>query len=209
MPFSRRRRHAGPTPLAELAQQTGLELTTRTWLERTVADVAFDDFVFGRDVLCNEAADGSLGALERGIRADGVMIAIGSMEWREMPIDWIGVQSKRGADHLDLARDRSAEPVGHQRFDDRFVVDADDIEVVRDVLTDDLCDWAVDADDEHGPLIVLFDGAEDETDDDPGHGSAVFVAREVADDSALVATLDITIELVTGLRSALESRTDT
>lgn len=208
MPFSRRRRQPGPTPLADLAKQTGLVLTTRTWLERTVADVAFDDFLFGHGVLCNEAEDGDRGALERGIRVDGVTLAVGSMPWRDMPVDWIAVQSKRGPDLLDLAREKSNEPIGHQRFDNRFVVDADEIDVVRGVLTDELCDWAVDADDKYGPLIVLFDGAEDETHDDPAHGSAVFVAREVADDDEFVATLDITIELVTAIRSALASRTD-
>lgn len=215
VPFSRRRSTGGPTPLSEIAQRSGLVLTTRSWLERTVANVAFDGFIFGHDVLCNEPDDGAArGALERGRRTDGVTLAVGSLPWRPMPVPWIAVQSKRGENHLDLdpladasGADTGSRLVGHARFDETFDLDADDdgMERVREMLSDDLCDWAVAADGQYGPLIVVFDGAEPESHDAPEHGATVYVAREVSDDQAFVDTLAVTVELVNQLRHATET----
>lgn len=90
--------------------------------------MAFDAFVFGNDVLCDEPEEGAFrGALERGRRADGVTLAVGSLPWRPMPVPWIAAQSKRGANHLDLDRladasgsDTGSRLVGHTRFDETF-----------------------------------------------------------------------------------------
>jgi hypothetical protein len=200
--------------LATIAGNSDLVLTTRTWMERTVADVAFDSFTFGHDILCTEPTDGEgRGALERGVRTDGITLAVGSMPWRSANVPWIAVQSKRGANHLELdpLADASSDNngsclVGHARFDETFELDADDdaMDLVRSVLTDDLCDWAVDADDRYGPLTVVFDGPEEASNDAAAHGTVVFVAREVDDDDAFVETLAITIDLVTELLRATE-----
>ncbi len=215
VPLSRRPVTAGPTPLGEIAQQTGLILATRSWLERTVANVAFDGFIFGQDVLCNEPDEGAdRGALERGWRADGVTLAVGSLPWRPMPVTWIAVQSKRGANHLDLDRiadasgsDSGSRLVGHERFDETFDLDADDdgMDRVWELLTDEVCDWAVAADEQYGPLTVVFDGAEPKSHDALEHGATVYVAREVDNNDAFVNTLAVTVELVSQLRHATET----
>lgn len=186
-------------------------LATRTWMERTIADVAFDAFAFGHDVLCDEPDENGLRvALERGWRADGVVLAVGSMQFGATPIPWVAAQSKLGGNHLDLDLDHphdGARCVGLPLFDERFDLDVDigSMEIVRTVVTDEVADWIVDADDQHGPLIVIFDGAEAEADDHLQHGSAVFLAREVADDDAFVATLALTRRLLEGFRAARSS----
>ncbi len=186
-------------------------------MERSIADVAFDSFVFGHDLLCADSPDANRAALERGRRTDGVVLAVGSVEWSDLPPIWIAAQSKRGADHLGLRSDPptggAADPashveagglpmIGHARFDATFDLDADDdaMGIVRRVLTAELCDWAVDLDERHGPLVVIFDGAEPGGPDEAPHGSAVFVAREVSTDDAFVATLGITTALVDKFR---------
>ena len=181
-------------------------------MKRSVANVAFDSFVFGHDVLCTEPGEGKdSGALERGTRADGITLAVGSMPWRSMAVPWIAVQSKRGRNHLDLdaLADASSDNtgsrlVGHARFDDVFDLDADDgaMDLVRSVLTDELCAWALEADERYGPLTVVFDGPEADSQDSAGHGTTVFVAREVGDDDAFIETMAITIDLVTELLRA-------
>lgn len=163
-----------------------------------MADVAFDSFAFGHDVLCASAVDGVHPALERGRRPDGLILAVGSMAWPSLPPVWIAAQSKRSANHLDLDLAVPDTEVGHERFDATFFLDVDHeaLDVVKGVLTTELCDWAVQFDKEHGPLIVVFDGAEPESADEAAHGSAVFVAREVSTDEEFAATLAITTELV-------------
>ncbi len=196
--------------MADIAGKSDLVLTTRTWMERTVANVAFDSFIFGHDLLCTEPSEGEdRGALERGTRPDGVTLAVGSMPWRATNVPWIAVQSKRGGNHLELdaladasSANLGSRLVGHARFDEVFDLDADDdaMELVRSVLTDELCDWAVDADNRHGPLTVVFDGPDDESSNSAEHETAVFVAREVDDDDdAFVETMAVTIDLVTEL----------
>lgn len=198
--------------MADIAGKSDLVLTTRTWMERSVVDVAFDSFVFGYDVLCTEPGEGEdRGALERGTRSDGITLAVGSMPWRSTAVPWIAAQSKRGDNHLELdaLADASSDNtgsrlVGHTRFDEVFDLDADDdaMDLVRTVLTDELCDWAVEADKRYGPLTVVFDGPEAESNESADHGTAVFVAREVGDDDAFVETMAITIDLVTELLRA-------
>jgi hypothetical protein len=176
--------------------------------------VAFDGFIFGHDVVCDEPDEGAeRSALERGWRADGVTLAVGSLPWRTMPVPWIAVQSKRGANHLDLdaiadasGSDSGSRLVGHTRFDETFDLDADDdgMDRVRELLTDEVCDWAVAADEQYGPLTVVSDGAEPESHDAVEHDAMVYVAREVDNDDAFVNTLAITTELVSQFRHALE-----
>lgn len=72
------------------------------------------------------------------------------------------------------------------------------------MLNDEVCTWAVAADEEYGPLIVVFDGAEAESSDALAHGATVYVAREVSNDQD-VDTLAITVELVNQLRDATEA----
>ncbi len=177
--------------------------------------MAFDGFIFGHDVLCNDPKSGAdRGALERGRRADGVTLAVGSLPWRPMPVPWIAVQSKRGENYLDLDRiadasgsDSGSRLVGHSRFDETFDLDADDdgMDRVRELLTDEVCDWAVAADEQYGPLVVVFDGAEPESHDSPEHGATVYLARKVDDDDAFVNTLAVTVELVSQFRDATET----
>ena len=132
------------------------------------------------------------------------MLAVGSMAWPSLPPVWIAVQSKRSANHLDLDLDVPGIEVGHEQFDDTFFLDVDDeaLEIVKDILSEELCDWAVQLEEEHGPLTVVFDGAEPESTEEAAHGSAVFLAREVSNDDEFVATLAITTELVCRFRSA-------
>jgi hypothetical protein len=202
--FSTRR-----TPLADIAGQSDLVLTSRTSMERSVANVAFDSFIFGPEVLRTEPGEGDVrGGLERGTRFDGITLAVGSMPWNAADVPWIAVQSKRGGNHLELdpladasSDNTGSNVVGHARFDEVFDLDADDdaMDLVRSVLTDELCEWAVDADERYGPLTVVFDGPEDGSGE---HGTTVFVEREVRDDDAFVETRAITIDLVTGLLRA-------
>lgn len=183
-------------------------------MERTVADVAFDSFSFGHDVLCTDPMDsGARGALERGFHSDGTVLAVGSMPWTSVNVPWIAVQSKRGPNNLDLDQlaDASSDNngsylVGHDRFDATFDLDADDdsMDLVRSVLSDELCAWAVAADERDGPLTVIFDGPEADSIDAVGHGTTVFVAREVGSDDAFVETMSIAVDLVTELLRAVE-----
>lgn len=126
------------------------------------------------------------------------------MAWPTLPPVWIAAQSKRSANHLDLDLDLPDPVVGHDRFDEAFFLDVDDeaFDLVQGILTKELCDWAVQLDEEHGPLIVVFDGAEPESGYEAAHGSAVFVAREVSNDDEFVATLAITTELVGRFRTS-------
>jgi len=203
VPFSRHRRSDALTPLADVAKAGGLTLTTRVWLERTVADVAFDSFAFGHDVLCAAPVDGFHPALERGRRADGVTLAVASLAWPSLPPVWIAAQSKRSDNHLDLDLGVADAEIGDSEFDSAFCLDVDDdaLDVVKSILTADLCKEAMRFEQDHGPLIVVFDGAEAETHDDAAHRSAVFLAREVSNDEEFVETLAITIELVSRFRS--------
>jgi hypothetical protein len=191
--------------LADIAGKSDLVLSTRTWMERSVANVAFDSFVFGHDVLCTEPIEGEdRGALERGTRSDGITLAVGSMPWRSATVPWIAAQSKRGANYLELdasSDNTGSRLVGHAQFDEVFDLDADDggLDLVRSVLTDELCGWAVAADERYGPLTLVFEGPETDTNESATHDTAVFVAREVGDDDAFVETMAITIDLVTQL----------
>ncbi len=129
------------------------------------------------------------------------------MAWPSLPPVWIAAQSKRCANHLDLDLDVPDTEVGHDRFDAAFFldVDAEALEVVKGVLTRELCDWAVRFEEEHGPLIVVFDGAEPATGHEAAHGSAVFLAREVSTDDEFIATLAITTEMVSRFRTTAAS----
>jgi len=184
-------------------------------LPRLVTSVAFDQFVFDERGITS--ADGA--SLVRGTGADGTVIAVGSMPWPGMPIEWVAVQSRRSTDLLGLAGDEMP-PVGHRTFDERFAIDADDVSLFRKLFRTSLRDWLVDFDDDHGPLIVIFDGTADETGghrrratdppiddnapDDPSLVPTVFVARIVSDEDAIAPTLDLTGELTARVRAAVD-----
>lgn len=184
-------------------------------LPRLVTAVAFDQFVFDE----RGAAKASGATVVRGTTLGGPVIAVGSVTWPEMPIEWIALQSRRSPDLLGLAGDEM-EPAGHRTFDERFAVDADDVSLFRKLFRTSLREWLVEFDDAHGPLIVIFDGSADtsagtprrrRTDTptdvaavDPATVPTVFVAREVADDDAVVPTLDLAEELTAHIRAAVE-----
>ncbi len=157
-------------------------------------------------MLCAEPIDGVHPALERGRRADGVILAAASLAWPSLPPVWIAAQSKRSANHLDVDLNVPDTEIGNEQFDSAFYLDVDDeaLDVVKSILNEDLCEWAVEFEEEHGPLIVVFDGAETESTDAAAHGSAVFLAREVSTDEEFVETLAITTELVSRFRSTAE-----
>lgn len=122
-------------------------------IPRLVESVAFDQFVFDERALTRQ--DG--GAVVRGTDATGTVLAVGSMPWPDMPVEWTALQSRRAQDLLGLEGDEM-EPVGHNVFDDAFSVDADDVSTFRRLFRTSLREWLVRFDEEHGPLIVLFDG---------------------------------------------------
>ncbi len=181
-----------------------------------LTSVAFDQFVFDeRGIL---KSDGS--GLAFGTRPDGTAIAVASALWPGMPIEWIALQSRRAPDLLGLAGDEMA-PVGHRSFDERFAVDADDVSLFRKQFRTSLRDWLVEFDDAHGPLIVIFDGSSDRAaaprrragdqpaaggspDDDPADAPAVFVARVVTDNTAVIPTLGLVAELTASVQAAFE-----
>ncbi len=181
-------------------------------MPRIVSDVAFDQFVFDDRGL----TDRSGATVVRGSNPDGTVLAVGSMPWPDLPVGWVALQSRRAPDLLALAGDEM-EPVGHRNFDDRFAVDADDVSLFRKRFRTSLRDWLVEFDDEHGPLIVIFDGADadgaetprrratDPAEDAPVAERCVFVARIVNDDPAAIATLDVTRELAEHVRAAMPS----
>jgi hypothetical protein len=183
-------------------------------MPRLVTAVAFDQFVFDDKGVTKTGGS----SLVRGTGSAGTAIAVGSVPWPGMPIEWIALQSRRATDLLGLAGDEM-DAVGHNRFDDRFAVDADDVSRFRMLFRTSLRDWLVDFDDTHGPLIVIFDGAAEPAEsaprrratdakdarnaDDASLVPTVFLAREVVDDNAVVATLGLTEELTEHIRASV------
>ncbi len=178
-------------------------------LMRVVKAVAFDQYVI--DARGLQRGDGAV--VLRGTGSDGTVLAVAAVPWPEMPVDWVAMQSRRAPDLLGLAGDEM-EPVGHRNFDDRFAVDADDVSEFRRVFRTSLRDWFVSFDDDHGPLVVVFEAPEPAVpvprrratdpppedppdDDDP----LVFLARLVTDDDAVVETLTVASELVEHVRA--------
>ncbi|NND75670.1 MAG: hypothetical protein HKN44_11755 [Ilumatobacter sp.] len=182
--------------VGDLVRRPDIGLASRP--TRTVADVAFDDFVVESDAL---DVKGSL--LERGADAEGRVLAAASVDWPEMPVSWTALQSRSSDDHLVLGDD--VEPVGNRRFDSTFAVDTDDVEGFTHRFAAPLLEWMADFDDEHGPLTIIFDST---IDGDRRRGpevSAIFVARLVADDAEFIATAKLAATVADHLAAAMHA----
>lgn len=209
-----KRQSVGPetSRLDEFARARKLSLEATEDLSRGIADVAFDEFIFDADAL----VDGTT-MLEYGVDRSGTCLAVASVQWTDMPVEWIALQSRNGPNFLGIGEEM--EPVGHQSFDDAYAVDADDPSEVRRLFRTSLREWLVEFDTAHGPLIIIFDGQpasdiDEEMRDaliDRGamrdaagdHPSAVYVARAIHDDDALGETLTIATKLAEHVRSTL------
>ncbi len=145
-------------------------------MNRAVETVAFDEFVFDEQGLTR--SDGA--TVMRGVDRRGRVLAVASMPWPDMPVDWAALQSRSSDDLLGLEGDEM-EPVGHRTFDERFSVDADDVSEFRRVFRTSLREWLVEFDTTHGPLIVLFDGPE-EPEPEPATDNARPNVRSAAED---------------------------
>lgn len=145
----------------------------------SVASVAFDTYVFETV----HTRDGI--RLERGEDVNGNVLAVGAVGLRVHLGGWIAFQSRRAPNLLDVVE--PVHPVGDKVFDDAFLVDTNDINVVRDVFRTSLREQLADIDASAGPLILIFD---------PGQAdpplTTLFVARAARNDEVVAVTINTT-----------------
>jgi hypothetical protein len=196
--FFRRSGQAGEGGLADLAPPEGYSLEATITVGRSIAAVAFDEFIFEPLALI-----GNRSMLERGTSNSGTILAVGSVPWPQMPIEWIALQPRGAPNHL--AVDEEMEPVGHREFDEAFVIDADDASLFRRRFRTSLRNWMVDFNADYGPLTIIFDGQPAEHAGSDEHPSAIFVAREVDNNDALLETLEIARILASHVRSGIHT----
>ena len=194
-----------PTPLGRIAVAADLRHAPRRAFDRVADEVAFDAFVFEHDLLVDDSAHPGGGLdvrsvrLERGERADGLLLAVASTEVADVGLDWVAIQSRRGDDLLGLDTDDDTDAdtaddvvLGTDSFDTRFRLDVDDesLDEARAVLTEAWCGRLAELDDESGPLAVVIETSDDGT-------SRMLVGRivDVADDEAFVETIDLVVRL--------------
>lgn len=196
MSFFSRSGQAGVGGIADLAPPEGYSLEATITAGRSIAAVAFDEFIFEPLALI-----GNRSMLERGTSNSGAVLAVGSVPWPQMPIEWIALQPRGAPNHL--AVDEEMEPVGHREFDEAFAIDADDASAFRRLFRTSLRSWMVDFNADNGPLTIIFDGQPADTPSSDEHPSAIFVAREVDSNEALLETLEIATIVASHVRSAL------
>ncbi|MGK0275152.1 MAG: hypothetical protein ACI9N0_001534 [Ilumatobacter sp.] len=154
----------------------------------SIASVAFDSYVFEPV----HARDGV--HLERGEDVSGSVLAVGAAALRTHLGGRITFQSRRAPNLLDLVE--QVHRIGHEAFDEAFIVDTHDISLVRDAFTTSLCAQLVDIDASAGPLIIIFD---------PGEGdlpqTTLLVAREARNDEVVAVTINVALRVLQAINT--------
>jgi hypothetical protein len=149
----------------------------------SITSVAFDAYVFEPV----HSRDGV--RLERGEDANGNVLAVGAAKLPTHLGGRIAFQSRRAPNLLGVVE--QVQPIGHEAFNDAFIVDTDDIGLVRDGFTTSLRAQLVDIDASAGPLIIIFD---------PGEGdlpqATLFVAREASNDEVVAVTINVALRVL-------------
>ncbi len=152
----------------------------------SIASVAFDSYVFEPV----HARDGV--HLERGEDVNGNVLAVGAAKLQTHLGGRIVFQSRRAPNLLGLVD--QVHPIGHEAFNDAFIVDTDDISLVRDKFAVSLCEQLVEIDIAAGPLIIIFD---------PGDGAlpqtTLFVAREARNDEVVAVTINVALRVLAAM----------
>ncbi len=155
----------------------------------SIASVAFDSYVFEPV----HARDGV--RLERGEDVNGNVLAVGAAKLQTHLGGRIAFQSRRAPNLLGLVE--QVHPIGHEAFNDAFIVDTDDISLIRDGFTASLYGQLVDIDASTGPLIIIFD---------PGEGdlpqATLFVAREARNDEVVAVTINVALRVLVAVTAS-------
>jgi hypothetical protein len=138
--------------------------------------IGFDRFTF--DAPTRSRADGA--TLQRGVDLTGIVLVVGSVPWRNMPIDWLALSPRRSDDFLELDIDVDEAPIVDPDLAERFIIDADDDDLT-DLLDESVVSWILRTDADIGPLYLVLDGP----DPDQAHPSTIYVARVAGDDESV------------------------
>ena len=149
----------------------------------SITSVAFDAYVF-EPVHSRDGVH-----LERGEDANGNVLAVGAAKLQTQLGGWIAFQSRRAPNLLNVAE--QSHVVGHEGFDDAFIIDTDDISLVRDRFAVSLCEQLVEIDIAAGPLIIIFDPGQDDS-----RLTTLFVAREARNDEVVAVTINVTLRVL-------------
>ncbi len=155
----------------------------------SIASVAFGSYVF-EPVHSRDGVH-----LERGEDVNGNVLAVGAAGLQTHVGGQIAFQSRRAPSLLDVVA--QAGPVGHKAFDDAFIVDTDDISLVRDRFSVSLCEQLVEIDIAAGPLIIIFDPGQDDS-----RPTTLFVAREARNDEVVAVTINVTLRVLTAFNAS-------
>jgi hypothetical protein len=155
----------------------------------SITSVAFDAYVF-------ESVHSRDGVrLERGEDANGNVLAVGAAKLQTHLGRWIAFQSRRAPNLLDVVEQSHA--VGHKGFDDAFIIDTNDMSLVRDKFAVSLCEQLVEIDIAAGPLILIFDPGQDDS-----RLTTLFVAREAKNDEVVAVTINVTLRVLKAFTTA-------
>jgi hypothetical protein len=155
----------------------------------SITSVAFDAYVF-------ESVHSRDGVrLERGEDANGNVLAVGAAKLQTHLGGWIAFQSRRAPNLLGLVE--QVHPIGHEAFTDAFIIDTDDISLVRDRFAVSLCEQLVEIDIAVGPLIIIFDPGQDDS-----RLTTLFVAREARNDEVVAVTINVTLRVLKAFTTA-------
>ena len=179
-----------------LAGRRGLALVGSAAIPRPAAQVGFDGFAFDRHAV--RSPDGA--TVQIGRHAS-TLLAVASVEWPELAVEWAVLSSRRGDDVMGLG-DEDLTRTGDTTIDDRFRVDTDEVDALLSIIDAPVRAWLVSTDDGFGPIHVVLDGG-DPADEDTPPVPMVHVARDVVDETEVLDTLD----LVVTARTELSHRT--
>jgi hypothetical protein len=154
-----------------------------------ITSVAFDAYVFEPV----HSRDGI--RLERGEDTNGNVLAVCAAKLQTHFGGWIAFQSRRAPNLLDVVEQSHA--VGHEGFDDAFIIDTDDISLVRDRFSVSLCEQLVEIDIAAGPLIIIFDPGQDDS-----RPTTLFVEREARNDEVVAVTINVTLRVLTAFNAS-------
>ncbi len=170
-----------------LAGRRGLALVGSAAIPRPAAAVGFDGFVFDRHAV--RSPDGA--TVQIG-RHDETMLAVASVDWADLPVEWAVLSSRRGDDVMGLGDDDLA-TTSDTAIDERFRIDTDEADALSAIIDAPLRAWLLATDDGYGPIHLVLDGG-DADDDEAPPTPMVHLARDVVDETEILDTLGLVIE---------------
>ncbi len=170
-----------------LAGRRGLALVGATAIPRQAADVGFDGYVFDRHAVRSQD-----GATVQIGRHDDTMLAVASIDWADMPVEWVVMSSRRGEDVMGLG-DEDLASAGDESLDARFRVDTDEEDTLREMIDAPVRAWLLSTDDGFGPIHLVLDG-NDPSDEGSPSTPMVHIARDVVDETEILDTLTLVVD---------------